>query len=228
MNINDFKSQITSMGGSRPNLFEVTLNPKFGTPFTYMCKAASIPASTIASVDVNYMGRIVKVPGNRTYEDWTITVINDEEFSIRTAFENWMAEINHPASNRTGASSIGIGSSVVGEISTAAVNTIMSSMGLGSSGGFGDNTITATVRQLKMDGTFVTNGAYHLINLFPTEIEAIDLNWGTNDEIEEFTVTFAYDYWTHTSGTSTVSRAAGAAKDFLNNEINQGIRQITA
>jgi len=193
-----------------------------------MCKAASIPASTIASVDVNYMGRIVKVPGNRTYEDWTITVINDEEFSIRTAFENWMAEINHPASNRTGASSIGIGSSVVGEISNAAVNTIMSSMGLGSSGGFGDNTITATVRQLKMDGTFVTNGAYHLINLFPTEIEAIDLNWGTNDEIEEFTVTFAYDYWTHTSGTSTVSRAAGAAKDFLNNEINQGIRQITA
>ena len=96
--ISDFKGQLVG-GGARPNLFEVQLANIPGvanwqgdtaTAFTYLCKAANLPASTIAKVDVPFRGRIFKVAGDRTIENWSITVINDEDFKIRNAFEEWM------------------------------------------------------------------------------------------------------------------------------------------
>jgi len=99
--ISDFKSKLTG-GGARPNLFEVEL----AFPSTvavendvlqkarFLVKAAALPASTIASVDIPFIGRILKVAGDRTFETWTITVINDVDFSIRSAFEKWMNTIN--------------------------------------------------------------------------------------------------------------------------------------
>ena len=96
--ISDFKGQLVG-GGARPNLFEVQLANIPGvtnwqgdtaTAFTYLCKAAQLPASTIANVDVPFRGRIFKVAGDRTIENWSITVINDEDFKIRNAFEEWM------------------------------------------------------------------------------------------------------------------------------------------
>jgi len=99
--ISDFKSKLTG-GGARPNLFEVEL----AFPSTvavendvlqkarFLVKAAALPASTIASVDIPFRGRILKVAGDRTFETWTITVINDVDFSIRSAFEKWMNTIN--------------------------------------------------------------------------------------------------------------------------------------
>ena len=101
--ISDFKSKLTG-GGARPNLFEVELAfPASAKPANesevleksrFLVKAAALPASTIASVDVPFRGRILKVAGDRTFETWTITVINDVDFSIRSAFEKWMNVIN--------------------------------------------------------------------------------------------------------------------------------------
>tara|TARA_A100001201_G_scaffold3357_1_gene7740 strand:+ start:4011 stop:4610 length:600 start_codon:yes stop_codon:yes gene_type:complete len=101
--ISDFKSKLSG-GGARPNLFEVVLSfPDLARPANqaevleksrFLVKAAALPASTIASVDVPFRGRILKVAGDRTFETWTITVINDVDFSIRSAFEKWMNTIN--------------------------------------------------------------------------------------------------------------------------------------
>jgi hypothetical protein len=101
--ISDFKSKLTG-GGARPNLFEVELSfPTAARPAAesevlekarFLVKAAALPASTIASVDVPFRGRILKVAGDRTFETWTITVINDTDFAIRSAFEKWMNVIN--------------------------------------------------------------------------------------------------------------------------------------
>ena len=94
----DFKGKLTG-GGARPNLFEVQI-PNLptgigwdGDVFRFMCKAASLPASTIANIDVPFRGRIFKVAGDRTVDVWSITVINDEDFKLRNAFEEWMDRI---------------------------------------------------------------------------------------------------------------------------------------
>jgi hypothetical protein len=180
-NVNTFKTMLHG-GGARPNLFKVSIGG-MDNGFEFMCKAANIPASTIASVDVNYMGRILKVPGNRTYEDWTVTIINDENWRIRSKFEKWMEVINSPEGNLQN-----------DPIGVALATNIYQD-------GF--------VEQLGKNGLPVAG--YNFINLFPTEIEAIDLNWGTNDEIEEFTVTFAYDLWEGNS-ISLNSKIAGAVQ----------------
>ena len=99
--ISDFKSKLTG-GGARPNLFEVELAFPNAVAIEndvlqkarFLVKAAALPASTIASVDIPFRGRILKVAGDRTFETWTITVINDVDFSIRSAFEKWMNSIN--------------------------------------------------------------------------------------------------------------------------------------
>ena len=66
------------------------LNGEAQSQFTYLCKAAQLPASNVASIDVPFRGRTLKVAGDRTFDTWTITVINDTDFSIRKAFEDWM------------------------------------------------------------------------------------------------------------------------------------------
>ena len=101
--ITDFKSKLTG-GGARPNLFEVVLAfPTLVSPVNenevlqksrFLVKAAALPASTIAPVEIPFRGRILKVAGDRTFETWTITVINDTDFMIRSAMEKWMNTIN--------------------------------------------------------------------------------------------------------------------------------------
>ena len=98
--ISQFKSQLIG-GGARPNLFEVeltTLPTGIAWPadnFRYMCKAAQLPASTLTQIDVPFRGRQLKIAGTRTYANWTITVINDIDFDIRTAFERWSLSLIH-------------------------------------------------------------------------------------------------------------------------------------
>jgi len=99
--ITDFKSKLTG-GGARPNLFEVEL--AFPTAVgidndtlqkaRFLVKAAALPASTVAPIDVPFRGRILKIAGDRTFETWTIKIINDTDFVIRSAFEKWMNTIN--------------------------------------------------------------------------------------------------------------------------------------
>lgn len=100
--LSEFKSRLAG-GGARPNLFEVSI-PSFpssiseawgpgiqdenGT-FNFLCKAANLPASTVAQVNVPFRGRNLKVAGDRTFAPWTVTIMNDEDFKLRTAFERW-------------------------------------------------------------------------------------------------------------------------------------------
>ena len=104
--ITDFKSKLTG-GGARSNLFEVVLSFPDAAPAAnevleksrFLVKAANLPASNIAPIDVPFRGRILKVAGDRTFDTWSITVINDTDFSIRSAFENWMNKINRLSDN---------------------------------------------------------------------------------------------------------------------------------
>ena len=99
--ITDFKSKMSG-GGARPNLFEVEL--VFPDPIAiendvkeksrFLVKAAQLPASNITPIEVNFSGRILKIAGDRTFDTWTVTVINDVDFSIRSAMEKWMNFIN--------------------------------------------------------------------------------------------------------------------------------------
>jgi len=89
--IDEFKAQLIG-GGPRANRFRVFL-PRAGANIEFLAQGASIPAATIPSFDVKFRGATLKLAGDRTYEDWTVTVINDLEFSTRSAMEQWQGEI---------------------------------------------------------------------------------------------------------------------------------------
>ena len=107
--ITGFKSKLAG-GGTRPNLFEVEIAFPDQTAIDndvkdksrFLIKAAALPASNITPIDVNFRGRILKIAGDRTFDTWTVTVLNDVDFSIRSAFEKWMNLINK-MSDATGA-----------------------------------------------------------------------------------------------------------------------------
>jgi hypothetical protein len=179
-NVNDFR---TALGGdgARPNLFEVTMNlPNFAgssvaaQKLSFMCTSSSIPGSTIGQVSgLFYFGREVKIAGNRTYADWSVQIINDEDFLVRNALEKWHYYINGPTNNQR---------------QVAAIST---TTGIGSPG----YAVNASVKQYaKVGGKPIKQ--YDFIGLWPTDIAPIELAWGTNDQLEEFGVTWAYQYWT--------------------------------
>lgn len=98
LRIDDLKSKLSG-GGARPNLFKTTINfPGYAGGdselTSFLCKAAQLPGSVVGQIDVPFRGRQLKIAGDRTFENWTITVINDDEFKIRNAFEKWMNGIN--------------------------------------------------------------------------------------------------------------------------------------
>jgi len=103
LGVDDFKSKLVG-GGARPNLYKVTMNyPSYAQGdvelTSFMCKAAQLPASVIAPLEVNFRGRKLQMAGDRTFEPWTITVINDIGFEVRDAMERWMNGINGHNSN---------------------------------------------------------------------------------------------------------------------------------
>jgi hypothetical protein len=173
--ISDFKSRLVG-GGARPNLFEVRMTdlPDFvddwpSETFQFMCKAAALPASNIAAIDVPFRGRIFKVAGDRTIDTWTITVINDEDFRIRNAMEAWMDGIAK-LSNNLGATNP----------SAYMRNATVFQLGRG-----------ATPRSVNSDGERnAVLAEYEFIDIFPTNISQIDLSYDSSDTIEEFTVEF--------------------------------------
>ncbi len=134
-----------------------------------MCKAAALPASNIAPIDVPFRGRIFKVAGDRTFDTWTVTVINDEGFRLRNAFEAWMELISKLSNN-------------IGATNPAAymTNAKVYQLGRGSTASSTTNAGTANA-VLK---------EYEFIDIFPTNISQIDLSYDTSDTIEEFTVEF--------------------------------------
>ena len=172
--ISQFKSQLIG-GGARPNLFEVeltTLPAGIAWPadnFRYMCKAAQLPASVIANIDIPFRGRIFKVAGDRTIEPWSITIINDEDFRIRKAMEEWV-DLIAKLENNLGAT----------DPSAYMVNAKVFQLGRGSTPSSQTNAgdRNAVLRE------------YEFIDIFPTSVSSIDLSYDSSDTIEEFVVDF--------------------------------------
>jgi len=105
-NISDFKSKLAG-GGARPNLFEVVMSFPSSSPtdsnvldkLRFLVKSAALPASNIAPIEVPFRGRTLKIAGDRSFDTWTVTVINDTDFAIRSAFEKWMNTMNRLSDN---------------------------------------------------------------------------------------------------------------------------------
>ena len=104
--ISNFKSKLTG-GGARSNLFEVVLTfPDVAQPSSevlekarFLVKGANLPASNVSPIEVPFRGRVLKIAGDRTFDSWTVTVINDTDFAIRSAFERWSNTINRLSDN---------------------------------------------------------------------------------------------------------------------------------
>ena len=137
----------------------------------FMVKAASFPASTIGVVEVPFRGRQLKIAGDRTYEPWSVTVLNDEGFTIRQQMETWAQTIQEYKINGSSAQSTG------------------EYMG------------RAIVDQLSRDGEIIKQAT--LEGIWPSNISALDLDWGTNDTPEEYTVEFQVQYWLPIKGEET-------------------------
>ena len=103
LGVDDFKSKIRG-GGARPNLFKATVNfPTYAAGdvelTSFMCKGAQLPASLTNVIDVPFRGRQLKVAGDRTFEPWTVTIINDTDFAVRDSMERWLNGINNHKAN---------------------------------------------------------------------------------------------------------------------------------
>ena len=135
-----------------------------------MCKAAQLPESTIANIDIPFRGRIFKVAGDRTIEPWSITIINDEDFRIRKAMEEWV-DLIAKLENNLGAT----------DPSAYMVNAKVFQLGRGSQVASTNNSGDANV-VLK---------EYEFIDIFPISVGSIDVSYDSSDTIEEYTVEFA-------------------------------------
>ena len=199
--ITGFKERLAG-GGSRPNLFEVEI-PSFPAPITnlwrtgagqeidtfkFLCKSAALPSSNIAAIDVPFRGRILKVAGDRTFDVWTVTVINDEDFKLRSAFELWMNSISK-LDNNSGATSP----------ASYMTDAYVHQLGRGY-----DKGRFSTTNNGGNDATLETNitplRTYKFHSIFPTNVSAIDLSYDSSDTIEEYTVEFQVQYWTAGKG----------------------------
>ena len=188
--LSDFKTTLSG-GGARPNLFQVTLTmptiagyskpTDFDKELKMLCKAANLPASNIASIDVPFRGRTFKVAGDRTFDTWSITVINDTSFNLRTGMEEWMQYIGQyqDASGVTKPSDYMV-TATVDQLTRKATTQ-------GSTG---------------LSGLDITK-SYKFYDIFPTNISAIDLSYDSSDAIEEFTVEFQVQYWAPSTKNNT-------------------------
>jgi len=177
-NVTEFRANLVG-DGARPNLFQVTLNfptiannnVSAGQSSQFLIKSSQLPGSTINMTNLYYFGREIKLAGNREFANWTVSVINDENFTIRNSLESWMNSINSHAGN----------------VRASGANNPSS------------YTVDATVTQYGKEGKGLQD--YKFVGLFPVDLSPIDLNWQSNNEIEEYSVTFAYQYWTNVKST---------------------------
>ena len=187
--ITNFRDRLVG-GGARPNFFEVNITipesvSKLGdvdTDMRFMVKAAEIPAANLGNIPVPFRGRVLPVAGDRTFDPWTVTVINDTSFNIRDTMEQWSNSINdlqfdggitNPAVYQTDAfvTQLGRVNDNSGQLSSGADNM-------------------QQIRQYKFFG------------IYPGVVSSIPLDYGATDQIEEFQVTFNYIYWTVESGSN--------------------------
>ena len=170
--VTEFKSNL-KQGGARPSLFKVELlypsginNPPTNSEF--LIKGATIPASNIGTHEVFFHGKSIKVAGDRTFDTWDTTIINDENFAIRNAIEEWMSLVSGYQLNKRD-TQFGIAE--------------------------GENVnYKKELKVVQYGKTGDILKSYKFYNAFPTALSPITLDWGAS-EIEEFTCTWTYDYW---------------------------------
>ena len=167
-NINEFKSRLRG-GGARANQFKVTLPfPGYASvggetsDLAFLCSATALPGQTVGQVAIPFRGRVLNIAGDRTFEPWTITVLNDTDFKLYRAFERWMNGINNMTDNE------GIANPA-------------------------DYQVDGFIDQLDRNGSTLKSYTYR--GLFPTTLASIPLNYADNDKIEEFDVTFQFQYF---------------------------------
>ena len=159
-NINQFKANLVG-AGPRNNRFEVYI-PRAGNKIQFLCKSASLPGQQIEAQEIKYKGLTIKLAGDRTFENWTVGVYNDTEFSVRNGIEAWMQDI------------IPLDSSV-GPV------------------GFDYMVDRATVSQLGRDDSVIAT--YEFFNMWPVNLNAIELDSTAGSELEEFEIEFAYSHF---------------------------------
>ena len=172
-NLDQFRNNLKD-GGARPSLFEaelrwpqsVTTGVDAAAASRFMVKVSELPASTMAAIQVGYFGRKLNVVGDRTFAPLSVTVINDEDFIIRRALEEWIDRM-------AGASS--------------AVSQYR--------GGSGDGGYTTTLSTTQFGRQGDRLRTYQFMGAFPTGLAAIPLGWDTSDTIEEYTCEFTYQWW---------------------------------
>lgn len=198
--VQDFRSQL-NQDGARPNLFRCEmvfpLNLASGgaqTQFTFMARASQLPGDTIGVAPLFWMGREFKQAGNRTFAEWTITIVNDEDYQTRDAFEKWMSKMN----------------SHVGNLRDPAFLK-------GDTGYQADGFITA------MGKTGPDLKGYKFVGCFPIDLSPMEMDFGANDTIQEYAVTLAYQWWEWdygqngpTTDSSGSSGGAGLGPQFFN------------
>ena len=183
-NVSSFLTQVKQ--GVRPNMFQVDITfpgtvEADQTLVSYMCKSAALPASNIGVIEVPFRGRTVKIAGDRTFDNWSATFINDKEMKTRAYFEQWLNEINtHKANTSNIIDPTAYGRSVV-------------------------------IKQLEKDNSPAGSElrSYKLWYAFPISTSAIDLAYDSNDQIEEFSVEFQYSYWTVGDDSDTTAGDSG-------------------
>ncbi|BCV07750.1 MAG: hypothetical protein CM15mL2_2260 [Caudoviricetes sp.] len=186
--LSQFKSKLIG-GGTRPNLFEVSI-PTFPSAiseawsagddsengiFKFLCKATALPASNLGSIEIPFRGRTLKVAGDRTFDDWTVTIINDEDFKLRTAFERW-SNVMSRLDDATG----------VTNPTSYMTDGYVQQLGRGSQVGAASND----------GGESSVLRSYKFFDVFPITVGEIALSYDTTDALEEFDVTFRYQYFT--------------------------------
>ena len=182
----EFQSRIK--GAVRPNLFSVSHNFPSGIIAadgleTFMCKSAALPASTVGTVELPFRGRVIKVPGDRTFESWTGTFYMDDAFELRGAYEKWIELTNTVDANTASAG--------MGDVLEDIVVTQMDKFN-GSATQFKD------IRQ------------YKLVKAFPVSVSQVSLAYDNNDAYEEFDVEFAYQYFETSIGQNTMKRVGSS------------------
>lgn len=180
--LDEFKGSIasTNWGGfTRNNLFEV----EFGFPqgvggsttkktavSKYLCRAAQIPSYTQGNIEVPFRGRTLKIAGDRTYEPWTVTIMNDQKHTARNLFEKWAQLIQYNEFNASRRETSKL---------------------------FGVAHCSLLRRSLKQGETeYTILRSYKLHDIWPSSVSAIDLDWGNNDAVQEFTVEFQVQFVT--------------------------------
>ena len=194
--ITNFRDRLVG-GGARSNMFEVNIElptkviglNDYKNDIRFMVKAAEIPAANIGNIPIPFRGRILPVAGDRTFDPWTVTIINDQKFNIRDAMEQWSNKINDLRFD--------VGDTNPADYQTKAEVYQLSRQG-GSSGGSsisGSDQITV-LRQYNFEG------------IYPNAVSSIPLDYGATDQIEEFQVTFNYLFWTVEGGLPETAKGA--------------------